>query len=56
MTITNTVIENINMEDYPDFCDAFLISAELNGVPLNDQQLEQLNEDRSLIQQLIQNQ
>ena len=33
------------MTDYPDFCDAFVLSADkLDGTPLNEVELEKLNE------------
>ena len=33
------------MTDYPDFCDAFVLSADkLDGSPLNEVELEKLNE------------
>lgn len=41
--IENIEIEGINYEDYPDFCDAFLVSATLNGEPLTDEELDYIN-------------
>ena len=33
------------MKDYPDFCDAFVLSAEkLDGTPLTDVELEEFND------------
>jgi len=41
----NIEIDNINMNDYPDFVDAYIIYAEdNNGTPLTDTELDQLNE------------
>ena len=41
----NIEIDNINMNDYPDFVDAYIIYAEDdNGTPLTDTELDQLNE------------
>ena len=42
--ITNVEFEGIDYSDYPDFCDAYIISADLNGVPMNGEQLDALNE------------
>ena len=41
----NIEIDNINMKDYPDFVDAYIIYAEDdNGTPLTDIELDQLND------------
>ena len=45
-------IDNIEMADvkgwdYPDFTDAFISSADYDGVPMTDEQLEEINEDFS---------
>jgi len=42
--ITNVEFEGIDYSDYPDFCDAYIISADLDGVPMTEEQLEALNE------------
>ena len=37
--------ENVDMRDYPDFCDAYLVYAELeNGTGLTDEQIDYLND------------
>ena len=41
----NIKIENVVMNDYPDFCDAFISYAEHeNGSPLTEEELEKVNE------------
>ena len=47
--LKNIVIDNIDYKDSPRFCDAYISSAELNGVPLNEYQLEELNEDADFV-------
>jgi hypothetical protein len=42
--ITNVEFENIDYSDSPDFCDAYIVSAELDGVPMTEEQLEKLND------------
>ena len=37
--------EGINMRDYPDFCDAFLSYAEIDGRPLTDEELDYINDN-----------
>jgi hypothetical protein len=37
---------DINVHDYPDFCDSFIVSASWeDGSPLNDAELDELNDD-----------
>lgn len=43
MEYTNVKFEGIDHKDYPDYCDAYIIYAELNGVPLNDEEIEELD-------------
>ena len=43
--IDNIEIDGIDTKDYPDFCDAYISSADYNGVPMTDKQLDELNED-----------
>ena len=39
--ITNMEFEGVETSDYPDFCNAFMVSAEWDdGTPLTDQELE----------------
>lgn len=47
-------LEDVDMADYPDFCDAFVSYAEYkDGTPLSDDDLEKLNEDAYLIHELV---
>ena len=47
--IYNIEFDGIDYSDYPDFCDAFICSAERNGEPLNDDELNELNEDTDFV-------
>lgn len=40
---TNVKFEGIDHKDYPDYCDAYIVYAESNGVPLNDEEIEELD-------------
>jgi len=51
--ITNVVLDGIHYWDYPDFCDAFIDSADYNGKEMTDEQLDELNEDYELIHELV---
>ena len=41
---TNVKIEGIDHNDYPDYCDDYIVYAEVNGVPLTDDEIEELND------------
>ena len=43
--IDNIEMDGIDTKDYPDFCDAFICSADYDGVPMTEEQLDELNED-----------
>lgn len=43
--ITNIVMDNVNWSDYPDFVDAYIESADYNGEPMTEAQLDDLNDD-----------
>lgn len=53
MKITNVVIEGINHKDAPDYVDAFIASADIDGKPATDEQLDKLNEDADLVYSLV---
>ena len=43
--IDNIMIAGIDHTDHPDYCDAFIESADLDGVEMDDKQLDDLNEN-----------
>ena len=43
--ITNIEMDNVNWNDYPDFTDAYIESADYDGVPMTESQLDDLNDD-----------
>jgi hypothetical protein len=51
--IDNIRFENIDYEDYPDFCDAYISSADLNGVPMTEMELTKLNEDSEFVHEKL---
>jgi hypothetical protein len=51
--ITNVVLDGIYHWDYPDYCDAFIDSADYDGKEMTDEQLDELNEDYELIHELV---
>jgi len=50
---TNVKFEGIDHTDYPDYCDAYIVYAESNGVPLTDYELEDLNDSDTKYDLLI---
>ena len=51
--IDNIEVDGIDTNDYPDFCDAFIVSADYDGVEMTDEQLEALNEDYSFVHDCV---
>ena len=51
--ITNVKFEGIDHKDYPDYCDAYIVSADYNGEPMNDEQIEELAQDTGLVYDLL---
>jgi hypothetical protein len=47
--ISNISFDGIDFDDYPDFCDAHIVSADYDGEPMTDEQLEILNDDRDFV-------
>ena len=44
--IDNIEVDGIDTKDYPDFCDAYIVSADYDGVPMTDEQLDEVNDDQ----------
>lgn len=47
--ISNIEFEDIDHRDAPDYCDAHIIYAEYDGVPMTDEQVETLNQDSDFV-------
>lgn len=43
--IDDVWVENISMDDFPDFCDAYIISADYDGIEMSEEMLDELNTD-----------
>ena len=54
--IDNIEIDGIDTADYPDFADAYILSADYNGVEMSTGQLDKLNEDSCFVHECIINQ
>jgi hypothetical protein len=52
--LDSLVVDGIDMEDYPDFCDAYFSEGKyLDGTPLPDDLLEELSEDGDLVHEMV---
>ena len=47
--ITNIEFDGIDYLDYPDYSDAYIVSADYDGLEMTDSQIEEINEDRDFV-------
>ena len=45
--------DDINGNDYPDFCDAFISYAVVNGEEATEEQLDELNDDSDFVYECL---
>ena len=46
-------VDGIDFKDYPDFCDAYISYAEIDGIELTDEQYEEVNDDSQLVYEYV---
>ena len=51
--IDNVQIDGIDTNDYPDFCDAYIVSADYDGREMTDDEIELLNEDGDFVSEQV---
>ena len=51
--ISNVSLDGVDFSDHPDYCDAFIESADYDGKEMTDEQLDQLHEDYELVSELV---
>ena len=51
--IDNVDIGGLDWNDYPDFCDAYIESCDIDGVEATDEQLDEINNDSQLVYELV---
>jgi hypothetical protein len=51
--ISNVELDGIDHSDYPDYCDAYIVSADYDGEPMTDEQIEELNQDSSYVSEKV---
>jgi hypothetical protein len=53
--IRNIKFEDIDYNDSPDFCDAFISYAEYNNRELREEELDELNDNRDFVYEKLMN-
>ena len=53
--IDNIEVDGIDTRDYPDFCDAYIYSADYDGIEMTKDQLDEVNEDGDFILECVMN-
>ena len=51
--ITNIEFSGIDWADYPDMCDVYVESADYDSVPMDADQLDEVNNDSQLVRELF---
>jgi hypothetical protein len=51
--IDNIEVDGIDTKDYPYFTDATIAAADYDGVPMTDEQLEEINEDYDFVYEQV---
>ena len=51
--ISNVQVEGIDTNDYPDFCDAYIESADYDDREMTEDELEVLNQDGCFINEAV---
>jgi hypothetical protein len=51
--IDNIIFDQIDYKDAPDFCDAYILSADMNGIEMNEEELDSLNENSGFVYQKL---
>ena len=51
--ITNIKVDGIDFNDYPDFVDAYIYSADYDGKPMTEEQIDELNEDSEFVHDCV---
>lgn len=52
MKAENVIIAWLNLDDYPEFTDAWIAGATIDGEQADETQLQELNEDRDFVNQM----
>ena len=53
--ISNIDFEQIDHSDAPDYCDAYIVSCDIDGVPATEYELDEINEDADFVHEKLYN-
>lgn len=53
--VSNIEFDGIDHRDAPDYCDAYICSADYKGEPMTEAQLEKINEDGDFVYEQLMN-
>lgn len=53
--VTNIEFDGIDHKDYPDYCDAHIVSAEIDGREATEEEIEELNNDSDFLYEELMN-
>jgi hypothetical protein len=51
--ISNVYCEGIDTKDYPDFCDAYIVSADYDGRKMTEDELDTINDDSNYVYECV---
>jgi hypothetical protein len=51
--IDNIEFDQVEMDDAPRFTDAYILSADMDGIPMNDEELDELNKNQGFVYQKL---
>lgn len=51
--VDNITFEDIDFNDYPKFCDVYIGSADYSGIPMTEDELNELNEDSQFVNESL---
>lgn len=51
--ISNVSVADIDMKDYPDFCDAYIEECEIDGRLATDEELDVINDNSDFVYEAV---
>ena len=51
--VSNLEFDGIDHKDHPDYSDAYIASADYEGQPMTDEQLDELNDNRDFVYECL---
>jgi len=51
--ITAIEFEDVDWKDYPDFCDAHIVKAEIDGRELTQEEIDEVNKDSMFVHEKL---